>query len=167
MVTGTTSAPVGHVATAAGTLIRADLLEPAVDEALLEVLGPAEITERTVEAGDDHMRAKAEVGKSLRDLVDERFVRGVVRAETARRRARQCHPDQREGDHPRHVRRDVHVDNDPAGGDYPKLARDPADQGGWDYEGYVSYGIGVSDKEPVSVHRLTHPDRVYMDIKTP
>ena len=62
-------------------LIRADLLEPAVDEALLEVLGPTEITERIVIPGDDHTRAKAEVGRALRDLVDERLVRGVVRAD--------------------------------------------------------------------------------------
>lgn len=35
------------------------------------------------------------------------------------------------------------------------------------YEGYVSYGIGVPAKERVSLHRLTHPDRIYLDIKTP
>jgi hypothetical protein len=60
-------------------LIRAGLLEPTVDEALLNVLGPQEITERVVTPGDDHSIAKAEAGRAMRDLVDERFVRGIER----------------------------------------------------------------------------------------
>ncbi len=60
-------------------MIRADLLEPTVDEAILEVLGPIMITETTTIPGDDHSQAKAEVGRAIRDLMDERYVRGVVR----------------------------------------------------------------------------------------
>jgi hypothetical protein len=35
--------------------------------------------EPVVFAGDDHSHAKAEVGQAIHDLVDERYVRGIVR----------------------------------------------------------------------------------------
>jgi site-specific DNA recombinase len=61
------------------SIIRMDLLDWVADDAIVSKIGHRQVMQKVIKPGDDHSQQIAEIGQTITDLVQERFVRGHVR----------------------------------------------------------------------------------------